>query len=137
MLTGDYAEHIAVTFFPRLFKRGSENDRTLLPCLEHECHAEIKMTPFAFLVPNDMHFITLEHSFAMRTTNFEANTVIGLVDIARRIVNGNPALLEFGDVSVGKSAIFFAPIPHRTYEIDVHETPFLTCSITREIFSSH
>jgi hypothetical protein len=94
--------------------------------LEHEGHAEIKMTPLAFLVPNDVHFIALEHGFAMRPTNFETDAIVGLIDIARRIVNGNPALLEFGDIPVGKSAIFLVPVPHRTYEIDVHVAPFLT-----------
>jgi hypothetical protein len=84
------------------------------------------MTPLAFLVPNDVYFIALEHCFAMRPTNFKADTIVGLVDIARRIVNGNPALLKFGNVPVGKSAIFLAPIPHWTYEIDVHEASFLT-----------
>jgi hypothetical protein len=84
------------------------------------------MTPFAFFIPNDVHFIALEHGLTMRPTNFEADTIIGLVDIAWRIVNGNPAPLEFGNIPVGKSAIFLAPIPHWTYEIDVHEAPFLT-----------
>jgi len=94
--------------------------------LEHKGHAKIKMTPFAFFVPNDVHFIALEHGVAMRPTNFETDAIVGLVDIARRIVNGDPALLEFGDIPIGKSAIFLAPIPHWTYEINVHEAPFLT-----------
>jgi hypothetical protein len=84
------------------------------------------MTPLAFLVPDDVHFIALEHGVAMRPTNFETDAIVGLVDIARRIVNGNPALLEFGYIPVGKSAIFLAPIPYRTYEVHIHETPFLT-----------
>jgi hypothetical protein len=84
------------------------------------------MTPLAFFIPDDVDLIALEHGVAMRPANFETDAIVGLVDIARRIVNGNPALLEFGDIPVGKSAIFLAPIPHWTYEIDVHESPFLT-----------
>jgi hypothetical protein len=83
------------------------------------------MTPFAFLVPNDVYFIALHHGIAMSAANLQANPIIGLVNIAGGIMNGNPALLEFSDILIGKSTILFAPVSHRTYEIDVHDTPFL------------
>jgi hypothetical protein len=84
------------------------------------------MTPLAFFIPDDVNLIAFEHGLAMRPANFEADTIVGLIDIARRIVNRITALLELGNIPVGKSAIFLAPVPHRTYEIDVHEPPFLT-----------
>jgi hypothetical protein len=121
---GDLCQHITVTFLRRRLDRRSENDRALFPCLQHESHPEIKMTPFALVIPNDMYFIALQHRVTMRPVYFQSDPIVSLVDITRWIVDGNAMVFEFGDVPVRHSLIFFTSIAHRTNEIDVHEIPF-------------